>query len=301
MAQVGPATTPGVRTDASTGMVEWSAVFAGAVTAAALSFVLLTFGSAIGLSATSPWPGSGMSAKTIASLAIFWAMAQQIGALMVGGYIAGRMRSRWAGASRDDVEFRDGLHGALVWAVGIIIGAALILSAAIGTAKLGADAAGKAASAASSNSDQIAYFADSLLRPAPRANAAPGQGQGATRIEPVPAETRAELARIMSRSLAAGSLSDNDRSYLATIVAQRTGVSQADAEKRVTDVYAETTRVTREAADKARYAAILTGFVTAASLILSLGAAWWAAMRGGHHRDNSIPARFSFAPPRRVS
>src|SRR6185295_20278408 len=88
--------------------VEWGAVFAGAVLAAAISFVLLTFGTAIGLSATSPWPNSGLSAKVIASLAVFWAMAQQIGAIMIGGYVAGRMRSRWHESGHES-EFRDGL------------------------------------------------------------------------------------------------------------------------------------------------------------------------------------------------
>src|SRR4029453_6082279 len=100
--------------------VEWGAVLAGAVLAAALSFVLLTFGAAIGLSATSPWPNSGLSAKVIATLAVFWALAQQIGSLMAGGYVAGRMRSRWHEAGNEK-EFRDGLHGGLVWAVAVLI------------------------------------------------------------------------------------------------------------------------------------------------------------------------------------
>src|SRR5688572_14870749 len=102
--------------------VEWGAVLAGAALAAAISFVLLTFGTAIGLSATSPWPDSGMSAKVVATLAVFWALVQQIGAFMAGGYVAGRMRSRWA-ETGDEADFRDGLHGGLVWAVGVAIGA----------------------------------------------------------------------------------------------------------------------------------------------------------------------------------
>src|ERR1700745_1653133 len=89
--------------------VEWGAVLAGAVLAAALSFVLLTFGTAIGLSATSPWPNSGLSTKVVASIAVFWILAQQIGSLMAGGYVAGRMRSRWH-ESGHEAEFRDGLH-----------------------------------------------------------------------------------------------------------------------------------------------------------------------------------------------
>src|SRR5689334_15273865 len=105
--------------------VEWGAVVAGAVLAAALSFVLLTFGTAIGLSATSPWPNAGVSSKVLASLAVFWAMAQQIGSVMIGGYVAGRMRSRWH-ESGHEADFRDGLHGGLVWALGVLISAGLV-------------------------------------------------------------------------------------------------------------------------------------------------------------------------------
>ena len=86
-------------------------------------------------------------------------------------------------------------------------------------------------------------------------------------------------------------MTDGDRSYLASIVAQRTGLPQPEAERRVNETIAEANRTAREAADKARYAAILTGFVTAASLLISLAAAWWAAQKGGHHRDTSVPAR----------
>ena len=126
-APIGASATPTAVVGSS--FVEWGAVLAGAVLAAAISFVLLTFGAAIGLSAASPWPNSGASAKVVASIAVFWAMAQQIGAFMAGGYVAGRMRSRWHEAGHE-AEFRDGLHGGLVWAVGVVIGAALFLSTA---------------------------------------------------------------------------------------------------------------------------------------------------------------------------
>ena len=96
MTHVGPApASSSTAVVPGTSFVEWGAVLAGAVLAAAISFVLLTFGAAIGLSATSPWPNSGVSAKVLASIAVFWAMVQQIGAFMAGGYVAGRMRSRW--------------------------------------------------------------------------------------------------------------------------------------------------------------------------------------------------------------
>ena len=266
--------------------------------AAALSFVLLTFGAAIGLSFVSPWANAGASTKVIASLAVFWTMAQQIGAAMVGGYVAGRMRSRWGETTEHEVEFRDGLHGGLVWAVGIIISAALLLSTAGAVARTGAEVGGRLASAAAANADPLAYQADVLLRSPRVAAAAPGAPQPAATT----GDQRAEVARKNLRllSVATGGLPDADRSYLAGIVSQRTGLSQPEAEKRVSDAYAEASRAAKEAADKARRAGILTGFVTATGLLVGLGAAWWAAQRGGHHRDNSIPARF-FTPAQRRS
>jgi hypothetical protein len=129
--------------------VEWGAVLAGAGLAAGLSFVLLTFGAAIGLSATSPWPTSGLSVKVIATLAVFWALAQQIGSLMGGGYVAGRMRSRWHEAG-DETEFRDGLHGGLVWAVAVLISAFFVFATASLAVRTGADVAGSAVAGAAS-------------------------------------------------------------------------------------------------------------------------------------------------------
>ena len=89
---------------ADTSYVEWGAVWAGGALAAALSFVLLAFGTAIGLSFVSPWPDASMPIWLITSVAIFWTMAQQIGAAMAGGYVAGRMRSRWGEASEDELR-----------------------------------------------------------------------------------------------------------------------------------------------------------------------------------------------------
>jgi hypothetical protein len=287
--------------------VEWGAVFAGAILAAALSFVLLTFGTAIGLSATSPWPGSGLSAKVIASLAVFWTMAQQIGSVMLGGYIAGRTRSRWHETGHE-AEFRDGLHGALVWGVGVLLSGLLVFAAAGAVAKTGADLASKAAGSAASGGDAMDTALDTMLRPASSAQAAPGApaaspaGAGAAqgtserqRATVNNNETRTEISRVLSSSVASGSITPENRTHLAQLVAQRTGVSQQEAERRVDNAV----NAARAAADKARHAAILTGFVTAAGLIISLGAGCWAAMRGGQHRDTSVPARFTFGERRR--
>ena len=274
----------GVATHAS--YVEWGAVWAGGTLAAAISFVLLAFGSAIGLSFVSPWPDSSVPVGMIASAAIFWAMAQQIGAAMAGGYVAGRMRSRWGEASEDEVEFRDGLHGGLVWAVGVIIVGTLLLTAVGTAARTGAEIAGRVAA----SSTYVDSTVDRLFRPASVAGkpsaAASNLSQGATY-----GDTRAAVVRTVSNALAHGALTDPDRSYLGMVVAETTGLAQPDAEKRVGELFAEANTAAKETADKSRRASILTGFVTAAGLMIALCAAWWAAQRGGHHRDNGIPAR----------
>jgi hypothetical protein len=293
---------------ASGSFVDWGAVFAGAILAAAISFVLLTFGVAIGLSATSPWPNSGVSAKVIATLAVLWAMMQQIGAFMVGGYVAGRMRARWQATPQHEVEFRDGLHGGLVWAVGIVIGAALFMATAGAAAKTGSELAGKVATAATLPAGEaMDGVLDGLLRPTTLAQAAAAPSSAASPVAPTGSgqrplaagaeQARSEMARILASAVASGSLSASDRAYLVQVVAQRSGVSQPDAEKRVNEAFT----AARAAADKARKGAVLTGFVTAAGLIISFGAAWWAALMGGQHRDNAVPASFAVARNRRAN
>jgi hypothetical protein len=276
--------------------VEWGPVVAGALLAAALSFVLLTFGAAIGLSATSPWPSAGLSAKMIASLAVFWTLVQQIGAFMAGGYIAGRMRTRWQETPQHEVEFRDGLHGGLVWAVGVVIGAALIMATAGAVTRTGTEIAGKAAnSVAYSAGNPMDGVLDTLLRPTAVQAPAPGPQAPATANaragSTAPAETtRATIGRILATSVANGNLSTENKAYLVQLVSQQTGLPPQEVETRVTNAVT----AVREEIDKARRATILTGLVTAISLIVSFGAAWWAALKGGQHRDNSVPARFEF-------
>lgn len=307
MTHVGPASTVATAAPARTSYVEWGPVLAGAVLAAALSFVLLTFGTAIGLSATSPWPNTGISTRVLAGLAVLWIMIQQIATFMAGGYVAGRLRTRWQDVPQDEVEFRDGLHGGLVWAVGVVIGAALLMATAGAAARTGIETAGRTLAAA----DPMEVVMDSMLRPAnvAQAGAQTETGQQTSRQSPpatgranapaggegAAANTRAEMTRLLTSAVTSGSLSNENRTYLVQVVSQRTGLPPQEAEKRVNDAF----NAARDAADKARRGAILTGFVTAASLLISFGAAWWAAMRGGHHRDNSVPARLDFNLPRR--
>jgi hypothetical protein len=191
-----------------------------------------------------------------------------------------------------------GLHGGLVWAVGVLISALLVFATAGLAARTAADLAGKAASSRrchgcrhrhNASPDHGSSWPTAGTRWCCRA---PPRGQQYTHGD----ETRAEISRILAASVTKGSLSTENRTYLAQLVAQRTGLSQQEAERRVDAAVT----AAREAADKARRAAALTGFVTAVGLILSFGAAWWAALKGGQHRDTSIPARFDFGPRRPV-
>ncbi len=294
---------------AGTSYVEWGAVFAGALTASAISFVLLTAGAAIGLSLISPYAGESYT-KTAASVAVFWSVAVPILSFLIGGYIAGRMRSAWEMATSDEVQFRDGMHGMLVWALSIVAGGLLAFLAA-GTL---ANSSAQVAAGAMSNRDAVVapaidtLFGASVAQTAapaatptpaaPAATAAPSAVPGTGERAVVPdSEAHAVIARTLIAAAAAGELTPAQKRSLAQIVSERTGLSQADAEKRVDQAYKDAVT----AIENARKVAVLTGLATATALLVGLLAAWFAAQNGGRHRDENIPARFSltFAPATR--
>ncbi len=258
--------------------VEWAPIAAGAVAAAALSFVLLTAGAAIGLSLVSPYPSQSYG-KSAATVATAWALVVTIGSFLVGGYIAGRLRKTWGEGNPDEVEFRDGVHGFLVWSLGIVIAGTLAAIAGSATTIVGPQV-GRASIYASDRGSVLASTVDALLRSAQGAPAAPWQ--------PASADLRDEVTRTLVTSITAGQLSAGDRAYLAQVVAHRAGVAPADAEKRVDIAYADANR----AVDQARRTVVLVGLVTTTALLFGLAATWYAAQRGGHHRDHNIPAKF---------
>ena len=146
--------------EASGSGVSWAAIFAGAAVAAALSLALLALGAGFGFSAMSAWAGEGASAKVIGAGGIAWIIATQIVAAAMGGYLAGRLRTKWSGIHNDEVFFRDTAHGFLVWAVCLVATAMLFASGASalvsGAAKAGGSVAGAAASAAAAGVGGIA-------------------------------------------------------------------------------------------------------------------------------------------------
>jgi hypothetical protein len=270
-----------VGADVKTNYVEWGPVLAGAVAASAISFVLFTAGSAIGLSLLSPFPNQSYG-KSAASLAAFWTIVVPIFSLLIGGYLAGRMRAAWS-ANPDEREFRDGVHGLLVWSTAVVIGG-LLAYLAVGTAAHVGGELGKAAIA--DRGALVATSVDTLLRPTP--------GPTAPATAQTTAADRDELSRIFVASTADGTLSTADKDYLAQVVSTRTGLPPDAAQKRVDEAYASAL----EAVDNARQAAVAAGLATATALLVSLAAAWYAAQRGGHHRDQNIPARLTGLPSR---
>ncbi len=285
---------------AGTSYVEWGAVFAGALMASAISFVLLTAGAAIGLSLISPYAGESYS-KTAASVAVFWSVAVPILSFLIGGYIAGRMRTAWEAATTDEVQFRDGMHGMLVWALSIVAGGLLAFLAAGALANSSAQVA---AGAMSNRDAVVAPAIDTLFgatvaqtapapaaTPTPAATPAPSAVPGTGERAVVPdSEARAVIARTLASGAAAGELTPAQKRTLAQIVSERTGISQADAEKRIDQAFKDAVA----AIETARKVAVLTGLATATALLVGLLAAWFAAQNGGRHRDENVPARFAF-------
>jgi hypothetical protein len=259
----------------SSGM-SWAAVIAGAFVAAAASLALLALGTGIGLSAISPWDGAGASASAVGKGAIVWLILTELTASLLGGYLAGRLRTKWVNIHTDEVYFRDTAHGLLVWAVGLVITAAFLASAvaSVGrSARAGATTAeGSSAAPARGAFSANEYLVDSLLR-----TNSPGAAQD-------DAALRGEVGLIFVNALRQGNIPATDKSYLAQLVAARTGVSEPEAEKRVDDVYAQAT----QAADTARKVAAHSMYWTFLALLIGAFCASFAATIGGKQRDRVI-------------
>lgn len=158
----------------SAGVVSWSAVFAGAVAAAAFGLILLTLGTGLGLAALSPWRSASATASTFGFAAIVWVCVTQVLTSGLGGYLAGRLRHRWPVVVADEVYFRDTAHGFLTWAVATLATAALFAAMLPAVGRAGAQAAARSASsavlvdrgdaAAAANRWPIGYFVDALFR-----------------------------------------------------------------------------------------------------------------------------------------
>lgn len=248
--------------------VSWAAVVAGAFVAASLALILLTLGTGLGFSSASPWSNAGASASAIGAGAVVWLIFTQILASSMGGYLAGRLRIKWASVHTDEVYFRDTAHGFLVWAVGMVITAGFLTSAA-------ASFAGSTQHTATDNAaqkstlDPNAYYVDTLLRPS-----------GATSVKADISE-REEVSRTFARDLSLGTMPTEDKAYLTQVISARTGINSAEADKRISSAY----NAAQETADKTRRALAHLSLWLFVALLSGAFCASYAGTLGGRQRD----------------
>jgi hypothetical protein len=251
--------------------VSWSAVIAGAFVTAALALILLALGTGLGLSSVSPFSHVGASASTMGTSAIIWLIVMEIISASMGGYLAGRLRTKWANIHTDEVYFRDTAHGFLAWSTALVLTAAFLASAAtimIGSAEPSIQ---QSSAQSAGQSDPNAYFVDTLFR----ADAA--KPDNARSINN-------EAGIIFATGLRQGSLSTADKTYLTQLVAARTGMTQGEADKRVSDVFASA----QEAAETTRKAVARSLLWTFAALLIGAFCASLSATIGGKQRDNVV-------------
>jgi hypothetical protein len=275
--------------DSNSSGVSWGAVIAGAFVAAALSLALLALGTGIGMSSISPWANSGASATKIGTGAIVWFVLMQLIAFSIGGYLAGRLRTKWVNVHTHEVYFRDTAHGFLVWAVGTVLTAAFLTSAAAamlgGAARTAANSTEfSAATRTQDGAGQTGYFVDTLLRSNSASIAtttAPGAPAATPSLSPDNTSVRGEVGGIFSNALRQGNIPAPDKTYLAQMIAARTGISESDAERRVDDTFAQA----QQAADNARKAIAHSMYWMFLALLVGAFFASLFATVGGSQRD----------------
>lgn len=303
-----------ISSDSKASGVSWGSIFAGAAAAAALSLLLMILGVGLGFSAISPWSHLGISATAIGISSILWLTFTHIAASGIGGYLSGRLRIRWVSVHSDEVYFRDTAHGLLAWAMASLVTAALLGSVVSNIVSIGVSASAASASNAISqevagvmalpnssaskistvsrehighSDDRLDYWVDSLFR-----------------FDELPTVTIQqdysliwlEASRIFASGLRANSLPAEDQHYLAQMVVRLIGLTSADAEKRVADVFAKAhaesvnaEQQAKQIADQTRKTAVYSALWMVIALLLGAFVASLAATFGGKQRDRVIP------------
>lgn len=262
---------PGVSAGTGPIYLDWTPVLAGALAAAALSFVLLAFGSALGLAVASPSASWRDTSAVLSLVSGLWLLLTSLASFGVGGYLAGRLRIPLLARAPDEVEFRDGVHGLLVWAVAILIGAVVAI-AATRTVSTGSTIVPNTSSTESLFAPELDQLFRSERKP----------------TDPGDQELRSQAARIISSGLGHRTMAPEDRAYLVRLVEFRTGLTAADADSRVTQIVAKS----RDAVARARRGAVIAAFMVGASLLIGAAVSWVAAAAAGQHRDNGTALDF---------
>jgi hypothetical protein len=257
------------RSDVAPRFLQWSPITLGALTATALSSILVTFGAAVGLGVTSTAPTWRDASAALWILSGIYLIIQAILSFGFGGYIAGRIRTAFVATTAEEVEHADGVHGIAVWALAVVIGA--VLAAMIGSSALPRAASSVPAARTSAAEPLLSYELDRLYR----------SGRRAPNID-LTAE-RAEAGRILLTASSHDGMSADDRAYLIQQVGAATGLAAADAERRVDSVIANS----RTTIARSRRSTIILAFSVATAILLGAVAAWAAACVGGRHRDGA--------------
>ena len=288
----------------SSSAVSWGAIFAGAIAAASLALILIMLGAGLGLTSISAFENNGIDAGTFGIAAIAWLTFTQIAASGMGGYLAGRLRTKWVDTHTNEVYFRDTAHGFLTWALALLISVTLLTTAISsivgGSAKVIGSVAGGAASATVSGATNMTdisstlsdtsmqYFTHSLFRK----NAASSTENNPPASNPPTPQEMSEVAGIFTQSITTGSLPADDRQYVAQLISQNTGLSQNEAEQQVQSIFDKAQATLKETKDKAQKAADearkTTSYVTLwsfVSLLIGAFVASLCATFGGRQRD----------------
>ena len=258
--------------------ISWKAVVAGAFVSMALTLILLALGVGLGAAVVSPWGGSGVSATTFkVGTGIYLIVVAMISSAL-GGHIAGRLRRRYVGLHENETYFRDTAHGFVTWAVATVVGAILLASAANGiVSSTTMGLAAGASAGATQRGGPVDGYVDRLLR----SDAGASNPSTANASD---ADVRSELGRLFTSSLRDGrDVKPDDRIYVSQVVARRTGMSSADAQKRVDDVVNQA----KAELDAARKATLQLALWLAASLFAGALAASMAAGEAGAFRDRN--------------
>lgn len=263
---VTPTTSVGASSPAP-GYLHWPAIISGALAATAVSFILFTFAAGLGLAVASPTPSWRDGSVALGLLSGLFILLTTVASFGFGGYVTGLLRSPWSAVAEH--EFRDGIHGLLMWALAVAMGAFLAAVTAAALASRSAPAA--MVPNTTTGEPIIAYDLDRLFRSE----------------KPVPAAdlsySRAEASRIALAASGRPGIRPEDRTHLARVVGGRTGIAAGEAERRVDEFVGASS----SAIKRARRSVIIIAFMTATGLLLGAAIAWIGAALGGSHRDGT--------------
>lgn len=254
--------------------VAWAAIVAGAFASTAAALILLTLGAGFGLASVSPWLGHGASAggltvaTAIGLVVLHWATSG------LGGYLTGRLRTKWVGLHTHEVFFRDTANGFIMWALSTVVIAALVATVATITISGAAVMATGVARAGIAAAGANAYTLDTLFR--------------ADHATTTDAEVKAQSGRIMLNAARTGSMPPADHAYLAQSIATSTGITPADAGKRIDSTLADAQAAklkATQALDAARKATATVSIYTGLAMLIAAFVASVAAAIGGQQRD----------------